>query len=301
MIDRGLRRAFDPAVEHEARDVRGDRPRPDARRSGPGRARPARAADVHDRPGHRARLRRCDLGARPRTDGSRRCGSTSPTCRRTCARARWSTARPTAAGPACTCPGAVEPMLPDSAVQRRLLAGARAGPAGGHGRAGARRRAAFAAAQLLPVADPLRRAAGLRAASTGSSPATERAAEPWGAPLAAARRGAAALGGSAEARRRGGARLRRAGVRVRPRRERGRRRAGRADRVAPADRAADDRRQRAGGDAARVAPGADAVPRARATRRRRPRSAADRPAGVARGADAAGARRAISLPSRPPM
>ncbi len=46
MLDRGLRRSFDPAVDHDAREV--------AARAGGGLrqpTRPARAADVHDRPG----------------------------------------------------------------------------------------------------------------------------------------------------------------------------------------------------------------------------------------------------------
>ena len=59
MLDRGLRRRFDPLVEREAREP--------VAAGGPA-ARPARAADVHDRPADRARLRRRDLrrGARRR-------------------------------------------------------------------------------------------------------------------------------------------------------------------------------------------------------------------------------------------
>ena len=102
MIDRGLRRAFDPAVEHEARDV-ASVDLADAAVQGPGRRDLRELADVHDRPRHRARLRRRDLGRAARGRHVGACGSTSPTCRRTCARGRWSTARPTAAAPACTC------------------------------------------------------------------------------------------------------------------------------------------------------------------------------------------------------
>ena len=88
-------------------------------------------------------------------------GCTSPTSRPTCGPAARSTARPTGARPRSTCPGAVEPMLPEAlsndacslrpgverlAVTVELeLRGARDGQG-----------------VLLPLADPLRRAPGLR-------------------------------------------------------------------------------------------------------------------------------------------
>ena len=119
---------------------------------------------------------------------------------------------------------------------------------------------------------------------------SETAAAPWGEPLAAARAAAGAL----DALRRGRSavvlqsaepdfRFDRRGDVVAGR-------ADAADRVPPADRASDDRRQRAGGAVPGGAQDPGAVPGARAARvgGRRPPG---RPAGVARGADAAGARR----------
>ena len=79
-----------------------------ARRSGGTRcahaARPARAGDVHDRPGERARLRRRDLG-RGDCDRRRRArvGAHRRRRARTCPRARSSTARRAGARRACTC------------------------------------------------------------------------------------------------------------------------------------------------------------------------------------------------------
>ena len=59
-------------------------------------------------------------------------------------------------------PGAVEPMLPEALSNRRLLARARAGSTRGHGRDRARRRPR-PQQRVLPLGDPLRRAARLRA------------------------------------------------------------------------------------------------------------------------------------------
>ena len=64
MLDRGLRRGFDPAVEREAGEAAG-RARASRRRA----SRPARAGHVHDRPPERARLRRRHL--RRALDGER--------------------------------------------------------------------------------------------------------------------------------------------------------------------------------------------------------------------------------------
>ena len=94
------------------------------------------------------------------------------------------------------------------AVQRRLLAAPRRRPPRGHRRARAARRRGASAAPS-PLADPLRRAAGLRPRSTASSPARRRPQAPWAAPLAAARAAAAALQAARE-------RARRAGDRVAP-------------------------------------------------------------------------------------
>ena len=97
---------------------------------------------------------------------------------------------------------------------------------------------------------------------------------------------------------RAGDRDERAGVRLRRRRPHRRGAAERADRVAPAHRAPHDRRQRAGGQAAVRPRRAVAVPRAREARRGE-RAAARRAARVARRRDAAGAR-AHDAVRRPP-
>ena len=87
----------------------------------------------------------------------------------------------------------------------------------------------------------------------------ERAPEDVAEPLAAAREVAAALGEQRRATELGG-RIGRAGVRVRRRGRSDRRPPGRADRVAPADRAADDPHQRAGRPVPRRAAGAGDLP-----------------------------------------
>ena len=103
MLDRGLARGLRPGGG--ARGARGRRAWSGTRDVG--QARPARAADVHDRPGQRARLRRRDLGRDASTSGAGAigCGCTSPTSPPTCPRARSWTARRAGAPPACTCPG----------------------------------------------------------------------------------------------------------------------------------------------------------------------------------------------------
>ena len=102
MVDRGLRARVRSGGRARGARRRVDRPRR-RRRSATGRRDLRDAADVHGRPGDRPRLRRRDLGRGARATARRGCGCTSPTCPRTCARDRWSTARPTAAAPACTC------------------------------------------------------------------------------------------------------------------------------------------------------------------------------------------------------
>ena len=84
------------------------------------------------------------------------------------------------------------------ALQPGVLARARPGPPGGDGRDGAGRRQA-APHHVPPQRDPLRQAADATRRSTRSSPARERAEEPWAAPLAAARRAADALQAAREA------------------------------------------------------------------------------------------------------
>ncbi len=107
MLDRGLRRRFDPAVERAAKKAR------DAG-TGPHRSasRPHAPDDVHDRPGHRARLRRRDLRRGAARAAARACGCTSPTSARSCPPARSSTARRRGARRASTSPGASSRCCP---------------------------------------------------------------------------------------------------------------------------------------------------------------------------------------------
>ena len=121
MLDRGLRARL--RRRGRARGARGARRAPGRGREPP--ARPARAADVHDRPAQRARLRRCDLRRAHRRRRRARVGAHRRRQRARAPRARSSTARPAArdervrarSGRADAAAGA---------VQRRLLAGARA-------------------------------------------------------------------------------------------------------------------------------------------------------------------------------
>ena len=90
-------------------------------------------------------------------------------------------------------------MLPEALSNQRLLARARPGPPRGHGRAGARGRAACAA--------PRSTARLIRSDARLDYPRVdrifagdERAEAPWAAPLAAAREAAAALDAAREAR-----------------------------------------------------------------------------------------------------
>ena len=143
-------------------------------------------------------------------------------------------------------PGAVEPMLPHGALQRGLLARARRRPRGGHRRARARRRER-AARRVLPLADPLRRAARLRA----GRPHLRGRRGGGGAVGGAARRGAPAPPRALQRRARAARRARDRLARSPSSRST---RDGnvatitraRADGVPPPDRAPDDRRQRSG-------------------------------------------------------
>ena len=96
MLDRGLRRRFDPLAEREAREAGFAGARGAA-------GRPARAAHVHDRPAPRARLRRRDLGRAARRRRRARVGPHRRRERRTCARTRTSIARRFGARPPSTC------------------------------------------------------------------------------------------------------------------------------------------------------------------------------------------------------
>ena len=111
MLDRGLRRRFEPRASSARRRPRADEP-PTRRRT--------RARDLRDLPtftidpADRPRLRRRDLAPSAATAARPRLG---PHRRRRRARPPGlgrSTARRTGARPASTCPGAVEPMLPEA-------------------------------------------------------------------------------------------------------------------------------------------------------------------------------------------
>ncbi len=96
MVDRGLRRAFDPAVEHEASGAD----------PGPAAAAAATCAGCpRSRSIPRARATSTTPYRRP-PKATERCGygSTSPTSRPMCGRARCSTARHTGGDAACMCP-----------------------------------------------------------------------------------------------------------------------------------------------------------------------------------------------------
>ena len=277
MVQRGLRRRFDPLVEREARNAEPD---------GDGRADfrdlttftidPPTARDFDDAISAEELRRRRDprVGAHRRRRGLRAARLLARP-RGVPARELGLRARP---GRADAARGALEPGV---------LAGARRGPPDGDRRARVRGREGPPHG-LPPLGHPLRRAARLPA--RGPHLRGRRAGRGAGAqPLAAARKVAAAL---ADAREQRGAL---AVESTEP--EFGFSRDGhvesllpsRADRVAPADRVPDDRRQRGRRRAAGGAQAAGAVPRARAARPAA-RASGCSPAGGARRADAARAR-----------
>ena len=121
MLHRGLRRALRPAPSSARR----------GRRRGAARRRRTAATCATCRPSRSTRRApRTSTTPSPReAPGGRGVAGVGPHRRRLrlrAARLARSTARPTGGRPACTCPGAVEPMLPARAVQRRLLAASRA-------------------------------------------------------------------------------------------------------------------------------------------------------------------------------
>ena len=179
-------------------------------------------------------------------------------------------------------PGAVEPMLPDELSNGACSLVPGEDRLDRHRRAGRARRG-VARRLVLPLVDPLRRAARVRGRSTGSSRASS---EPRASGRARSRRR-----GRRPARSGAGARAAR-GARARVARSPSSRSIAtgnvigvepvRADRIAPADRASDDRRERAGGAVARGAARAGAVSRPRAPgggRRRAARSISSRRSG----------------------
>ena len=224
---------FPPGIERAAADARPpDVARRDLRD----------AADVHDRPRHRQDFDDA-ISCKPLGDEHWRVWvHIADVTAYVRPGGRW-TARPTAARRAVYVPGAVEPMLPE-ALSNDACSLAPGSTPGGQRRDGDARRGAVEA-RLPPLADPLRRAPGLR---PGRPHLRRRggAEEPLAEPLAAARAAAAAL----QARREAAARWSsRGSSRSSPSTgaATGRGRGDGPDRVAPADRAPDDRRQRGGG------------------------------------------------------
>ena len=135
MLDRGLRRRFDPLVER--RGARGSR-----------HACPTdRASTCATCPRSRStRRRRATSTTRSPPSGSTTarcaCGCTSPTSPRTCGRARRVEREAFRRATIVYVPGAVEPMLPEALSNRACSLRAGRGPAGGDGRDGARGREA---------------------------------------------------------------------------------------------------------------------------------------------------------------
>ena len=182
MLDRGLARGVPAAVELEAEEAAAAAPAQAGRPP-----RPDRPADLHDR--SRDAHATSTTPSRPSADGDgmrvwvhiadvsgvRATGSARSTPRRY------------RRGNSVYVPGAVEPMLPEALSNRGLQprAGGRApGRDGRDGAATARTCAPRPSTAALIRCDAR---LDLRARSTTSSPARERAAEPWAEPLAAAR------------------------------------------------------------------------------------------------------------------
>ena len=145
-----------------------------------------------------------------------------------------STARPTAAGRACTSPGRSSRCCPSALSNDACSLVPGRGPARGDGRDGAARAREVRAAAFYRSRDPLGRAARLRPRRPRSSPAASGAASRGAGPLgrARARPRRCARGARAPRARRARGRLGRARVRLRPRRQR-RRRRGRRSRPSP--------------------------------------------------------------------
>ena len=278
MLDRGLRRRFEPLVEREAREAAEQPVEPGAR------------LDLRDLPTFTidpptARDFDDAISAEVLDDGAVRVwvhiADVSHYVRPGSHVDREAFRRATSV----YVPGAVEPMLPEALSNQACslvphqdryavtvemeLEGAKV------------RRTAFHRSVIrsderldLPAGGPDLRGRGARRGAVGGA-----------AGRCPARRRRARAGARVARRARG--RLARAGVRVLARGPRDRADVERADRVAPADRAPDDRGQRGGRDAAGGAQAPHALPRPRAARAGAGRAPA-RPARLARRPDAAG-------------
>ena len=264
MIDRGLRRSFDPAVEHEAREA---------------------AAHSSSRSGRAVAICASCRRSRSTRSSARDFDDAISAAERATARWRvWVHIADVSAyvaprslvdreayrrGTSVYVPGAVEPMLPEQLSNNACSLVPGEDRRDGHRRDGRPRGRRCSSVAFYRSRDPLRRAARLRTGRPDLRRCRSRRRSRGAQPLAAAR-AAAARRSEPGAPARAALVLESAEPEFSFDREgeRRRRRAGGADRVPPADRAADDRRQRAGRAAAGRAPGPDAVPRARAARRR---------------------------------
>ena len=182
----------------------GDGPRRDLRELPTFTIDPPTARDFDDAISRRAARRRRD----PRVGAHRR------RRRARAARLGASTARRSGARTRVYVPGAGRADAARGAVQPRVLARARTRTGSRSPSSSTSRARRCARTRVPPLADPLRRAARLPAGRPRSSPARERAEEPWAAPLAAARAVAARAGRGARGARRARGRVRRAGVRA---------------------------------------------------------------------------------------